>query len=299
MRKCLWMKVLIIGMTTLFISVSIVQARFGKKLLPDEPSVYNELSPNETLVDDNLDQNNSDWRGEGYGGPDGYMAQSFKPTLDMLTKVELLVWNQGNPQGHFTVSIRENLPGIDFTKITIGVEDLPQSAIWTEFDFPDIFIETEQTYYIVCSYDLQIYPYLDSTLWGVTGDNYLRGEYWFWYNQQWHSNEEHDFCFKTYGYNQTGVIGVFGFVSFDAIIKEKYTYENDSIYLCTPVETVTVIGFSIIFPQDYRAHFYMKTYTNVSELIFVTSKNYELLDEYQHISLFVTLRNNLCAFTFE
>ena len=299
MRKCLWMKVLIIGMTTLFISVSIVQARFGKKLLPDEPSVYNELSPNETLVDDNLDQNNSDWRGEGYGGPDGYMAQSFKPTLDMLTKVELLVWNQGNPQGHFTVSIRENLSDIDFTKITIGVEDLPQSAIWTEFDFPDIFIETEQTYYIVCSYDLQIYPYLDSTLWGVTGDNYLRGEYWFWYNQQWHSNEEHDFCFKTYGYNQTGLIGVFGFVSFDAIIKEKYTYENDSIYLCTPVETVTVIGFSIIFPQDYRAHFYMKTYTNVSELIFVTSKNYEVLDEYQHISLFVTLRNNLCAFTFE
>ena len=91
---------------------------------------------------------------------------------------------------------------------------------------------------------------LNLTCWGTTGNNYLRGEFWTWYNQLWESNVEHDFCFKTYGYNQTGFISVFGFVCIDAIIKEKYTYENDSIYRCTPVEKVTYLGFGINFPQD-------------------------------------------------
>jgi len=67
------------------------------------------------------------------------MAQSFKPTLRMVTRVELMVWNDGHPHGNFTVSIRDNLTQMDLTSITQPVEDLPQTIkIWTEFDFPDI-----------------------------------------------------------------------------------------------------------------------------------------------------------------
>jgi hypothetical protein len=229
------------------------------------------------------------------------MAQSFKPTVTMVTKVELIIFNRGSPQGNFTVSIRENLSSIDYTSITIPVADIPQGfypeVIWTEFDFQDVFVETVHTYYIVCRYDVQSNPNL--TCWGITDNNYLRGEMWTWNNQRWESNEDHDFCFKTYGYNETGFISRIGFVSIDAIIKEKYVYENESIYMCQPVEEVTFIGFGIKFPQDHWAHFYMSTFTNISVLSFVSSKNFEVSDEYQHISLFVTHHKNIFAFDFE
>jgi hypothetical protein len=200
MRNDILRKGLALGIISLFVGTSIVPSIVGEKTLPDESLLYNKLLPNNTLFSDTLDQENSDWRGEEFGNENGCMAQSFKPTLDMLTTVELIIFNSGTPHGNFTVSIRENLSSIDYTSITIPVEDIPQEfypeIIWTEFDFPDIYVETEQTYFIVCSYNVQSNPNL--TCWGITGNNYLRGEIWTWNNQLWQSNGEHDFCFSNW-----------------------------------------------------------------------------------------------------
>jgi hypothetical protein len=200
MRNNMLMKGLVIGIIFLLIGTSIVPTILGQKLLPDE------LLSNESLLDDQLDQKNSDWGGMGIYNFNGSMAQSFKPTLNMLTRMEFIIMNGDIPQGDFTVSIRDNLTGIDLTNITIPIEDLPApflypQVIWTEFDFPDIYVLPEHTYYIVCSYNPQIHPCI--TYWGCTGpiDNYTRGELWS-YSKIWYSDVGFDFCFKTYGFNK-------------------------------------------------------------------------------------------------
>ena len=107
---------------------------------------------------------------------------------------------------------------------------------------------------------------------------------------------------KTLNENGTGFVFKFGFVTIDAIIKEKESFGTETIYYCQPVEKVTVIGFGTYYnsgspERDYR--FYMETFTNVHSLGFSSTKNFDVSDEYQHFSLLSTLRNNYCGFIFE
>ena len=107
--------------------------------------------------DGELDQENTDWEGAGLAGLAYPMAQSFKPTLNLLTRIELIAWRVGNPQGNLTISIREKISGTDLTSISILAENIPLEyglpALWTGFDFPDINVIPEHTYYIVWSLD--------------------------------------------------------------------------------------------------------------------------------------------------
>ena len=68
-------------------------------------------------------------------------AQSFIPTLPILTRVEI------NVAGHYKCSIRSQLTGQDLTSVT---EDYPLSDEWRFFDFdPDLHVTPDETYYIV------------------------------------------------------------------------------------------------------------------------------------------------------
>ena len=152
----------------------------------------------------------------GYGmilSPPFINAQSFKPSKDSLTSVELWFFKSGNPPNgvEITVGIRDDLDGSDLTAKTINADDVGIAGnTWVKFDFDDIAVIPEETYYIVCYADGggtggNCYCWLFDL-----GDKYPRGEGW-WYNEtsatwitlwelfdfdpQW---EEPDLCFKTY-----------------------------------------------------------------------------------------------------
>lgn len=129
-------------------------------------------------------------------------AQSFKPSLDTLTKVELLIGKKlyGNPNGTLIVSIRSSLDGNELTSSQINVDDLPIDSHWIEFDFPDISVIPEDSYYIHC----EGIGTLDGAICWLQespGYYYKRGEAWTFGNDIWYEHENADFCFKTYGYD--------------------------------------------------------------------------------------------------
>jgi len=122
-------------------------------------------------------------------------AQSFKPSLPNLTWVELNV-QKSFDGGNVIVSIRSTLEGNDLTSVSIPQNELPIQG-WFEFDFPDIYVIPEETYYILVHYNIG-----DNFGWGFShNDDYDRGEAWLYTSSQgWYQDINYvDFCFKTYG----------------------------------------------------------------------------------------------------
>jgi len=131
-------------------------------------------------------------------------AQSFVPSLDTLTRVELLVAREGNPIDNLKVSIRDDLRGADLTSAYIKKEEVQfhRNCTWVECDFPDISVKVGNTYYIVCSSNEP--DEKKAYTWAVsTEDVYPYGCRWFSSNggNFWRKAEDIDFCFKTYGMN--------------------------------------------------------------------------------------------------
>jgi len=156
------------------------------------------------------EQTTSDGWGEGLHPP-FVIAQSFKPAMENLTAVQLWFFKHLNPPAgvEITVSIRDSLNGSDLTAKTINADNvgIKKSGTWVFFNFEDITVIPEETYYIVCSgskgdangcycwyFDLN--------------DKYSRGEAWYSNDSgvSWITLEEAyypelpepDFCFKTY-----------------------------------------------------------------------------------------------------
>ncbi len=129
-------------------------------------------------------------------------AQSFKPSLDVLTRVFVLVRKHGNVN-YIRVSIRDSLHGKDLTSVSKSPDEIPTEASeWIEFDFDDIPVTPGKTYYIVYSTsggdNKENYYVLEHS----TGDVYDKGDGWIgWsYGTRWEIwNPKFDFCFETYG----------------------------------------------------------------------------------------------------
>jgi hypothetical protein len=154
-------------------------------------------------LDDELDQQQPSDCGYGQAGWDGVMfAQTFIPTLDSLTRIELKLLKKGNPES-LTISIKEELDGNDLCSLTVNSEEIISSTHWHEFDLDDIQLEPGVTYYIIW---LQNGGDGDNCIyWGFgENDQYPSGEAWKYVNNQWsifdpQNQDEVDFCFKTYG----------------------------------------------------------------------------------------------------
>ena len=131
-------------------------------------------------VIDQLDQFQTqcdDWCGLHDGT---YDAQSFKPTLNTLTRVELLVEKTGDPSGFLQISIKNSLNGDDLTFTVIQSKDISTISNWYEFDFPDIHIPPEYTLYIVWAPAANLWDDDNMILWCCNWqDNpYIRGKMW-------------------------------------------------------------------------------------------------------------------------
>jgi chitodextrinase len=127
-------------------------------------------------------------------------AQSFKPSLETLTKVELLVGKGGFPSNDLVVSVRDSLTGSDLTSVFLSADELPYGVHWIEFDFPDISVTIENSYYIV------VHTFGGSVcncyIWGF-GRNTSYDDGSLLYSGSsgfsWNNFEMYDFCFITYG----------------------------------------------------------------------------------------------------
>jgi hypothetical protein len=132
------------------------------------------------------------------------LAQSFKPTLDRLTRVHLSISKIGNPS-NLIVSIRSDFDESDLTSVIIPSEFLdhyPRKEL-IDCNLPDINVVPEQTYYIIFKHESES-SIADSLCWWYSSNApYERGTGWYWTvegGSKWVEGP-FDFCFKTYGYN--------------------------------------------------------------------------------------------------
>jgi len=133
------------------------------------------------------------------------LAQSFKPSLDTLTKIELWFDKPIAPSYGIKVSIMkddlENTPILEIDVERLNINDYPS---WTTIDFNTISVIPEDTYYIICETDepalIGAYQWFIGFQNGIEIDNYDRGQGYFYNDGSWDASiyEDIDFCFRTY-----------------------------------------------------------------------------------------------------
>jgi hypothetical protein len=129
------------------------------------------------------------------------VAQSFIPTLNTLTRVEVKIQKEGDP-GYINLSIRKNLYDVDLTSSLKHSGMFPPGTDWLDFDFDDIKVTPGETYYIVISSEGGVFQ--DQYFWrGANTNPYSDGNGWFFniLSGAWEERADVDFCFKTYGFN--------------------------------------------------------------------------------------------------
>jgi hypothetical protein len=161
-------------------------------------------------LDDELDQEQNEISGSRYFGEHFFCAQSFTPSLGVLTRVKLLLFRQNNPPDdiEIIVRIRGSLDGDDLAIIKIKPIDIQGEYFWLEFDFPDITIPPGEHRFIIGNYSVDRHDIANCYRWCYQVNNpYSLGETWhFSYEEGWESFEDNrDFCFRTYGRNADNV----------------------------------------------------------------------------------------------
>lgn len=144
------------------------------------------------------------------------IAQSFKPTKPVLTRVEINIGKNTTTTYDYTVAIRDNLSGPDIRTKSIHASDITtENFSWIEFDFKDLIVTPGKTYYIVSS---TVNATDNWYGWAAyTPDSYPNGTIYVTTNDEatWNEESNSDLTFKTYGAEATaldieisGLIGV-------------------------------------------------------------------------------------------
>lgn len=137
--------------------------------------------------------------------PTHQLAQSFVPSLNRLSKVEVFLIKNGNPSyTDIIFSIKDSQSEDNLAIIEKSVNEI--STGWIELDFHDLNVTPKKFYYIVCKVIGEWNVSLQNAVfWGGSeGNPYLQGTSFYIYNSTWeeeYSFDPVDFCFITYGYN--------------------------------------------------------------------------------------------------
>jgi hypothetical protein len=182
-------------------------------------------TPQETLCNvDELDQSQELYN---FFGPVGsgplwsfsnyILAQSFTPTKNLLTRIELYIGKNSTTTFDYTVAIRDDLNGSDLASVSLSAAEITtENFSWEEFDIPDLMVTPGDTYYIVSSTANVTENWY---YWGLymNGTVYPNGTIYYTINDEvnWTEEPGGDMSFKTYGTDATalgveitGVIGV-------------------------------------------------------------------------------------------
>ncbi len=206
MTTGLYKKGLVLGIIVLFIGASIVPSVSGDINDNENTEIKDYVDVVSLPSDDELDQYQLTSK-----GATGmlYSAQSFIPSLDVLTRVKVMLGRDGNPTKDVRISIRGDLNGPDLTNAHCPADLIQADEVgeWIEFDFPDINVIPGKTYFIVF-YDPNCDEF-DNYIWwaespyGMSfGFWYFKGAVWFGDFNSWTKQPWYDYCFKTYGCNE-------------------------------------------------------------------------------------------------
>jgi len=198
MRKTKTLYSILIFLSTIFLSISISSA-----FSITEGSTVSLDSLPDYILDQSQEQHSD------YSNVHSYiwLAQSFKPSMTPLTKIEIKIEKISIIQAPLTVSIRKDLNGPDLTSIIILADDVPFFSHWIECDFSDIEVEINETYYIVVrtsSGSGQSYHWFE--MHNTSEDIYTDGEQWYsnTAGSEWSSTSSStyfiDATFRTYSY---------------------------------------------------------------------------------------------------
>ena len=165
------------------------------------------------------------------------LAQEFKPSKTPLTKVFLKIRKTYVIEEPLIVSIREELDDFDITFIPILGNDIPFSTFWVEFDFDDIEVDIDETYYIIVrSTSTQSFWWQTQYNLSDQGDPYNRGKLWLSINdgRDWESldgDSFFDLAFKTYTYNSKPDLYCEGYLDWNNVtpksqVSGSFTIEN-------------------------------------------------------------------------
>jgi len=213
--KIMLSKALVLAVICLFIGTSILPSISGDNSGLNESKYHHKLKSSELL--DELDQYNHKLGLAHliyFNGTNDFwwIAQSFKPTLPTLTRVNLRVYQSTYPQPLMTcdliVSIREDLNGTDLVSISKNPNLINCSGPddWVEFDFQDISVTPENTYYIVAKCQCGNVSNTYLTIW-CNWAEYTRGAFWRKNSEGWSRSAVNpgqgwghdDIPFETYG----------------------------------------------------------------------------------------------------
>jgi len=163
----------------------------------------------QNTINDTIDQFQTENGGSGVAIYNETMyAQSFIPSLGILTRVQLFLFREGNPSNdiEITVSIKQSLYKRDIASKSINGSQISEQGEWIEFDLYYIDLIPGNIYYIVCTTSGGTKT--DHFSWYFNVHNqYVGGDTQFSenYGADWFpfvlTGFPHiDFCFITYGY---------------------------------------------------------------------------------------------------
>ena len=185
-------------------------------------------------IDDEIDQKQQHYCGWGFGiTATNKLAQSFTPTMPILTRVQLFCWQNDDSYEGVKISIRSSLYGNDLT--TAYKDKLPSRVRWVEFNFDYIEVIPGKEYYIIWEQlggGESIFVY-----WGYGGDNpYDDGSAWIHSGGVWQEPTQDkcqdpiDFCFQTYGLSTTDPIAGFSYTPEEPSIGDEITFDASSSF---------------------------------------------------------------------
>ncbi len=171
-----------------------------------------------TTYEDELDQSMTEFEGALPIG--GYsihadtiinisIAQSFMPQKEVVTRIQLYMARNITATQPCSLALRESLTGITIAAARLDASSFIvydpeiQHLEWVEFDIPDVWINTNTTYYMV----LYTANVTDNYYWigGNSSNQYPDGSAYISMNdgQTWDAYIDADGCFKTYGLEET------------------------------------------------------------------------------------------------
>jgi hypothetical protein len=129
-----------------------------------------------------------------------HVAQSFVPTLPILTRIEIYLSKNGSITSDITLIVKDSRNGPSLSQVSVSSDKIKlNEGEWIEFDFPDLGVNRDITYYIYCRTDLgdedNCYQWYGSIF-----DGYEEGLKYISNNSgtTWEQYSE-DCTFKTYG----------------------------------------------------------------------------------------------------
>ena len=201
MRKILCLVIILLFFfSPIFHAVAYVNNNYNwiqsQKLLAYDGEASDDLDQKQTICD------TYDIIGESVT----HKAQSFQPMKNKLTRVQLLMYKYGDPFGDIILILRNSINGTDLATSSKTVNILPlEPAMWIEFNFANISVQPGQTYYLIVLgndyWDRSAHLY-----WGISSsDVYLNGSSWRYDypTDKWIQKPDNDYCFKTYGFNNS------------------------------------------------------------------------------------------------